>query len=218
MNEIAANPFVQEVLVIDNNHRAGVRLLHPKIRQFSQSRNIFVNPAWNLGAREARGETLCFLNDDLIVKAEVFRYVATVFANSPEIGLVGLKWDRQLGELATKELLERDSHAFGCMIFIRRVDFARIPFFLKIWHGDDYLLMTTLLRKKAVVGLCGFAEREQPSSISTNSIRPAIQSLLVRDSVIWNRFVRRWLLFRYLPVSVASGKIWKWLRARNRGA
>ena len=53
----AAHPRVLEVLVI-NNAPEPLVWDSPKVRVLQQAENIYVNPAWNLGAREARGEYL----------------------------------------------------------------------------------------------------------------------------------------------------------------
>lgn len=61
----AAHPLVAEVLVI-NNAPAPLTFGSGKVRVLDQSENIFVNPAWNLGAREATGEYLAIINDDIL--------------------------------------------------------------------------------------------------------------------------------------------------------
>lgn len=63
------HPLVHEVLVI-NNAQQPLTLNSPKVRVLQQEQNIYVNPAWNLGAREARGEYLAIVNDDVIFDPE----------------------------------------------------------------------------------------------------------------------------------------------------
>lgn len=66
---------VGEVILINNditktpNHPV---LQHPKLVVKNYPSNIYVNPAWNIGAEAARFEHLCFLNDDVIVDLKVF--------------------------------------------------------------------------------------------------------------------------------------------------
>ena len=64
VKQCAAHPLVFEVLVINNSPRPLV-WESAKVRVLQQERNIYVNPAWNLGAREARGEFLAIVNDDV---------------------------------------------------------------------------------------------------------------------------------------------------------
>jgi glycosyltransferase involved in cell wall biosynthesis len=210
---LAAVAAVREIIVVDNNHAAAVSLVHPKIKVLVQDGNIFVNPAWNLGAEMAQGDMLCFLNDDLAAKLEVFAFGSELLSGSDNVGLVGLKWDKQLGELSFVDLVDRDSPAFGCLMMMRRTDFNRIPSCLKIWHGDDYLVTLAKMRGRQVVGLSGFAHEQQSRSVGTNSIRKDIEALLERDSVIWNRYVRRWLLLRHKPLQALRSAVLRFAAA-----
>lgn len=66
---------VGEVIVINNDQSKTPDhpvLSHEKIRLINCSENIYVNPAWNLGAELAQHETLCFLSDDVIVDLRAF--------------------------------------------------------------------------------------------------------------------------------------------------
>ena len=91
VEDMVAHPLVGEVIIIDNNtpekpqHRV---LSHPKIKMYSFGINIFVNPAWNLGAEEAIFDRLCFLNDDLIFDLKVlYRLLPHI---SPIRGVFGI--------------------------------------------------------------------------------------------------------------------------------
>lgn len=64
VNQCAAHSRVLEVLVV-NNAPTPLVWESPKVRVLQQQRNIYVNPAWNLGAREARGDFLAIVNDDV---------------------------------------------------------------------------------------------------------------------------------------------------------
>lgn len=68
-------PVVDEIIIINNfvqetpDHPV---LNHPKVRLINQEKNIYVNPAWNLGAKLAKNDKLVFLSDDVIVDLKVF--------------------------------------------------------------------------------------------------------------------------------------------------
>ena len=152
---------IKEVVIIDNNHANSKSILHEKIKLMVQGTNIFVNPAWNLGASCASGEILCFLNDDIIVRDEIFAYVRNLFVSDRQnkIGLIGLDWDNPVGELNYRYLSEWEgAPLFGCLMFIRSRDYRRIPNALSIWHGDHYLFLLSVLRKKQVIAVSGYAQ------------------------------------------------------------
>ena len=64
------HPTVREVIVV-NNHPDPLDFGRENVRVLQQERNIYVNPAWNLGAREARGKYLAILNDDVLFEPEL---------------------------------------------------------------------------------------------------------------------------------------------------
>jgi glycosyltransferase involved in cell wall biosynthesis len=206
---VAALPQIKEIIVIDNNHGERLPIHHPKIKVLVQEKNIFVNPAWNRGAKESTGEILCFMNDDLFVRPEVFPYVEQLFQadEKREIGLVGLDWDHPGGSITHENVMTRDSPYFGCLMFMRSSEFTCVPRLLKIWHGDDYFLLRAILRKRQVFALRGYADFMQSSSVATTKIREKIEPVLVRDSMLWNRYIRRLMLIRHQPISTLAAYI-----------
>ena len=53
-----------ELILIDNKNSNFVDT-DPRITVIKCSKNIFVNPAWNLGVKLAKNEYICLLNDDI---------------------------------------------------------------------------------------------------------------------------------------------------------
>lgn len=193
---------IKEIIIVDNNHNKSPLIVHEKVRIIVQGENIFVNPAWNIGAKIASAEILCFLNDDIIVRSEVFPYVRNLFWSDRrnEIGLIGIDWDHPVGELEYKYVCDRDSGPlFGCLMFIRNDDYLPIPNSLKIWHGDHYLILLSLLRKKHVVAISGYSHELQHHSISTKNLSKEIDLVIRRDGMIWNTYISRWMRLRYRP-------------------
>ena len=85
-----------EVLVVDNNSNDGTRAIAEEfcLRQNSRFRYIFEHQqgksiALNTGIREARGEILAFLDDDVRVDAKWLQNLTAVFQNELRAGAGG---------------------------------------------------------------------------------------------------------------------------------
>jgi O-antigen biosynthesis protein len=66
-----------------------------------QEHNRGVPAGWNLAARAASGDVLCFCNDDVVLGAGALRALAETLAAHPEAGVVGplgSRWDVERGE------------------------------------------------------------------------------------------------------------------------
>jgi glycosyltransferase involved in cell wall biosynthesis len=201
IKSVADLSIVKEIIIIDNNHKDSHSIDHPKVRIIEQARNIYVNPAWNLGTRLASGDILCLLNDDLIAKHEVYSYVIQLFEEDKlcEIGLVGLDWIHPIGDLECREIFERNSGYFGCLMFMRTCDYYPIPEILKIWWGDDFLMQRCFLKSKKILAVSGYALTKQEGSKSINDERKSFTPLLAKDSFLWSKVIRPLLFFRYRP-------------------
>lgn len=136
----AAHPRVLEVLVI-NNATKPLHWSSPKVRVLQQAENIYVNPAWNLGAREARGEYLAILNDDILFEPALFDLVARAL-RLPAIGLIGTGERAVTGPAGSKLALRpvfKRTNGFGVAMFSRRNRYVPIPSEMRIFCGDDWL-------------------------------------------------------------------------------
>ena len=148
LNSLCRSPDVSEIIIINNkvestpNHSI---LSDPKIRMINQESNIFVNPAWNLGVSLATNNQICILNDDLLFDTKVFGLITEEVLLS--CGLVGINMLDFTGDLQYNSI-ENDAHpfGFGCMMFIHKSRYLRIPEQLRVMYGDSYLI--TRLRIK----------------------------------------------------------------------
>ncbi|MGN2297909.1 glycosyltransferase family 2 protein [Micrococcus luteus KDCGSN] len=184
VKQCAAHPLVFEVLVINNSPRPLV-WESAKVRVLQQERNIYVNPAWNLGAREARGEFLAIVNDDVRFNDLAFDLAAR-----------GLRWfgvvgpDRScfsLGRLEHPRLrLARRSttlFGFGTFMCMRRDNYHPIPEEMRIWGGDDWLILQQRKPPGALVGV-PFA-----TEMGTTTQSPEAQQLRTEEQAVADRIL-----------------------------
>lgn len=174
VEQCAAHPLVAEVLVI-NNATGPLHWPSPKVRVLHQERNIFVNPAWNLGVREASAQWLAIVNDDVRFDDDVFDYVAKLLRRGC-YGIIGpdpscferLRSGRIRHRIAPFFSFKGPFGTFMCM---RRTDYVPIPEEMRIWGGDDWLFMRQ--RKPNAVLLSARFETD----MGTTSASPEFQAL-----------------------------------------
>ncbi len=161
IRDLTASPYVGEILVINNADRP-LPYDSPKLRELRQSTNIFVNPAWNLGAREAAHENLCFANDDIRFDSS-FLGVAQGALRLP-IGILSPHEGAFAAPIATEDPparrervrfspLYRRTNGFGTLMLMDRRSFVPIPETLKVWFGDDFLFHQQRHRNVAFRGV-----------------------------------------------------------------
>jgi GT2 family glycosyltransferase len=142
-----------EIILIDNGSTEDIDELvvktHPDlpIRHIRLEENIGVNPAWNLGVKEAKNNIISILNNDILVSKYFFRLVTEAMQDET-VGMVvpvASITDRNV----INELTEYEPPTFKDMSFregyamtMRKEIYDKIggiPETLKIYSGDCYL-------------------------------------------------------------------------------
>lgn len=137
---------VGEIIVI-NNAVKPLEFSYPKMRVVTPESNIYVNPAWNLGVKEAMGKYIGLLNDDIIIADNFCSSILDVLPES--FGIVGytkqsiipVEQGEQKPGKAEIKLLEKDfiDFGFGICMFFKREDYPVIPENMKIMYGDCWI-------------------------------------------------------------------------------
>ncbi len=139
---------VGELIIINNDSKNTPDhplLSHPKVKVFDFGRNIFVNPAWNIGASVAKHDILCFLNDDLIFDLRLFYKIEEFI--TPEIGAIGLsnglveqgQTPFTTGEIGFEQFRGQVCFGFGELMFIHKSNWIPIPAGLNVGFGDIFI-------------------------------------------------------------------------------
>ncbi|MDO4918811.1 glycosyltransferase family 2 protein [Kocuria sp.] len=140
----AEHPAVREVIVV-NNHQSPLDFGRENVRVLQQEQNIFVNPAWNLGVREAVADHIALINDDVLFDPVVLD-IAAEFVLKPRRGILGLEGtfiNRQQATPAKLRIAGRDhiSSSFGMFMCLRKENYVPVPEDLLVWCGDDWLFL-----------------------------------------------------------------------------
>lgn len=212
VSRLGDSPLVEEVLVV-NNAEAPWTSPHPRCRVIDVGQNIFVNPAWNLGAQEASAPFLAIVNDDVLFDAGILRPIARRLGRGA--GIIGpapgcvrdieappLRLPRRPVFVPTYER----PYAFGTAMFMRREDYVPIPDDLKVWRGDDYLFRRQVRRNFMVLGI------DVRTHMSTTSGDPAFDAIKDADMTAFHQHhaedayrLRFWKEFR---VARLIGSAW----------
>ncbi len=149
--------MVDEILIIDNSLQ-NYSFNNEKVRVIVPQENLFVNPSWNLGVREARNEYVCLANDDIRIPNNFCTKVLENF--SDDFGVVGMdnayvtntrnKDNKVVIDINKVELndsrevnfkpVKYRTHNFGIMMFFKKENYVEIPEDLKIFYGDDWII------------------------------------------------------------------------------
>lgn len=149
--DLNACPHVGEIILIDNKVSATRSLPRiKKLKHYPMDKNIFVNPAWNLGVKIAQYEYVCLLNDDINTDWSILGKINDFYNensdssegfSSRNIGIIGL--DRSCLDLPSSELslnfVSRRPACFGMSMFMKKEAYTNIPSNIKIFSGDTFI-------------------------------------------------------------------------------
>jgi hypothetical protein len=147
---------IGEIIIIDNAPESAPShsiFSHPKVKCISYGKNIYVNPAWNMGTRTAKYDKICLLNDDVIVDLKLFHRMDEFL--SPDIGLCGIcpGNSKDFGQIPITtgeiELVHcktpynyRDHFGLGTLMFFHRDVYIPIVEGLDLYWGDNFIYDT----------------------------------------------------------------------------
>ncbi len=134
--------LIAEVLIINNNKANQPDFSRfAKVKVLGDGNNLFVNPSWNLGVKQAKTAGIIIANDDIEIEGDlqatlkavnlklhkgmVFGPAKRCFTQLTDIGIEG-------------EDLSTMSYGAGTFMILRKEDYKPIPEQLKIWYGDRY--------------------------------------------------------------------------------
>lgn len=136
---------VGEIILIDNNTSLKPHYIHDleKVKYLPQERNIFVNPAWNLGVKESIYKNICISNDDILFNTDIMSWIKQHI----DKGVFGMWTGNYYGERVDEPYeihpIEGRPWGWGCLIFIQKENWVNIDERMKIACGDDWLIHHT---------------------------------------------------------------------------
>lgn len=209
INSLSKDSSVDEIILIDNSLQ-GIDEKIDKLRVITPKENMFVNPSWNLGVKEAKNDFVALLNDDItICKDFCFKIVSQM---TSDMGIVGFSRDFVVEE---KEILPAPSEEnltletvdgrcghFGIAMFFHKSAYVEIPEDIKIYWGDDWLFVQAkrLKRQNYVIANQKILHWGSLSCLDEN-LNPASK----RDSKLFRKYTRKWWQFIFNCEKVYKG-------------
>jgi hypothetical protein len=178
--------LVDEILVIDNYFIKRPDFNFSKVKILEQVENIYVNPAWNLGIKNANNNLICICNDD--INFDVSSTFGFVLENKELLGCFGVH-PRSYSSGYESFIIEPGYHTggggWGCLMFCKKENWIEIPNSLKIGYGDDWLAITnkphfSLLHKTKI-----------ETEMSTTSSRKEFNSIVSSDIRTWKKIFNK---------------------------
>lgn len=201
--------FVDEIIVIDNSCR-GFEHNSAKLRVIIPKENIFVNPSWNLGVKEAKNEIIGLLNDDITISDDFCKNVSLKL--EPDMGIVGMHRDfvhntkeavttPETTDLTFVPATERCSY-FGIAMFFYKTSYIEIPEDIKIFWGDDWLYYQNEKLKRKNYYIANQKIYHWGSLSSTDKV---VNPYSKNDSKLYRKYTRKWWQYIFNIESVYCG-------------
>lgn len=179
LNDLTNSNFVNEIIIIDNTDNT-TPIVHPKINHTIIGKNIYVNPAWNMGIEMAKNEHIAICNDDINFNPNIF---GLILENNIEgiIGQASHNYNNNHYDNAPflTEFNNIRPWGWGSLLLTQKKYWINIPEQLKVWYGDDFITEINPCKKWI---LNNFTIE---TKMSTTSDLPEFNSIKENDGQEW---------------------------------
>ena len=130
LNLCQKSNLVGEIILIDNDPKNKFNLPnYSKLIYYTENKNIYVNPAWNLG-NTLSSNKIILANDDIVIENidEVLDLI-----NHSDYDIIGIN-PKKSNKLEIEKIDEFPSNGYGCFLYVK--NYKYIPPIYKIWRGD----------------------------------------------------------------------------------
>jgi len=207
LDYLVLTPAVGQIVIIDNDPNArpdNLSVLNdPKINLITFGKNIYVNPAWNLGVQMANFERICIMNDDIIFDLRLFNKLIPHI--SPVRGVYGIcPGNQEMGQTPfTNGLIDvehsplpydyRKNFGFGQLMFLHKNNWIDIPDELKIYWGDNFIYDTQYFMMNQNYSITNLMHYT-PQAVTTSTIEER-SSMIMYENEVYNKIMPEMLKY-----------------------
>lgn len=192
ISSLVKDEIVNEILIIDNTSK-GFLTSENKVRVITPEKNIFVNPSWNLGVKQAKNNYFALFNDDLLVCDNFCSKILQLIKNSKNFGALGMASESVINlsypcdkPAFTKLKLTEDNNErpnnWGCIIFGKKDNWIDIPENIKVVCGDDFIRYMERKQNRQIYKLSNAIVHHIGGLSSSN---PKLINILKNDIIIY---------------------------------
>lgn len=143
----ATDPILEVILINNNQERYVDFSSFAKVRVLGDGKNMYVNPAWNLGVQNARCGKIIIANDDLTFYGSIAAVLGQldqvmrpgdIYAPSPVCFNEFLKQPAAIFQ-TTKNPNPLMNYGGGAWMVMHRSTYIPIPSQFLVWYGDLFL-------------------------------------------------------------------------------
>jgi len=129
--------YIDEVIIIDNDHKRNKIQSGGKVKVLRQRENVFVNPAWNMGVEHAKNNWLIIANDDVVISRLDDLLVE---AEKTSYDLIGIDYTNSRSNRMIKiSPADKLLWGYGCFMILHKSIYKPIHKQLKIWYGANVI-------------------------------------------------------------------------------
>lgn len=140
VRHISLHPLIREIIIINNSvldTPESLNITNTKIQLIDFSRNIYVNPSWNVGVAHSHADTICIANDDILFDLRIFDKLNQF---EDDWGAVGLSTTSAVaGDICFEKWQGQNMAGFGQLFFVKRKNWLDIPYELQVYSGDAFV-------------------------------------------------------------------------------
>ena len=167
------NDLVKEVIIIDNNPSSRPNLKNfKKVIIYTENKNIYVNPSWNIGYTISKYKTI-LANDDIYIKN--FNNLINLI-DKTDYDILGVEINT-FGDSYIKQIDKFPAKNYGSFMYIKNYKYIDEKY--KIFSGDDILF--DFAKKRGII-INANVETLRSETIKSDKM---LENIAMRDTSIF---------------------------------
>jgi glycosyltransferase involved in cell wall biosynthesis len=205
LKELESSQHVKEIIVINNScdtSKLEVFKSFKKVSVINTQKNIYVNPAWNLGMSKASGKYFLIMNDDVILVKNTIQKCIDALNADPNIGILTVKTavnkdlnsylfeEKETQKKPPKLTSKIDNNGrHGWFMMGEAKHWKDVPDQFKLFYGDDliYKGFSELGKKNMMVEEGTLISHFQSTSIMNEAFQKEKKPIADQDHLNWNK-------------------------------
>ncbi len=193
---VDAHPLVSKIILINNDDAATPKEFREArwrtLEEVNLGKNIYVNPAWELGISMAETDIVCLMSDDVYFDPRVFDFLNNKMGIDQ--GCVGPDFTCIHGATTSPDMSlihnDKQMYGYGTLLFLNKYNYVRIPKEFKIFYGDTWIFHTHMNMGKTPRSLVNFYIRtklETTSGSKEFAKQTEIEHKAYKEKYNWNK-------------------------------